>query len=296
MAKIEVIDRATKNTFQEQVYGGFWVRLLYTNSVGRWLAPKIARWPLLSKLYGIWQRQRFTRRKIGRFVERFGIDASEFLRPIDAFESFNAFFVRELNPKARPIAGALGQAIIPADGRYKFFESIGPEIALYVKGNELVLSDLLAGFANIDDYLGGTLVLGRLCPLDCHRFYSPSQARVAPPHTLDGLLYSVNPLATSQKGGILARNRKTILSLESEDFGQFLLIAIGATCVGSVHLTYSTHSTVQRGQELGYYSFGGSALISLFRPNTLKLAKDLKLLCEQPKEIYCQIGQTLGSC
>lgn len=292
--EIEVIDRATKTPFEERVYGGFWVRLIYTSSFGRWLAPRIARWPLISKLYGLWQRQRLTRGKIAPFVERFGIDEGEFLKPLEAFQSFNDFFVRELRPQARPISSTPRAAIIPADGRYKFFEGIGPEIALFVKGNELFLGDLLSGFANVRDYLGGTLILGRLCPLDCHRFYSPSRAQIGSPHTFEGLLYSVNPLATSQNGAILARNRKTILSLNSEDFGQFLLIAIGATCVGTVHLTYPRGSFVERGQELGYYSFGGSALIALFRPGTLQLAGDLQRLSAQPREIYCKIGQDLG--
>lgn len=295
MNEIPYIDRATKTARLEKVYGGFWLRLLTSNPIGRWVASLIARRPLFSRLVGAWQRQKFTRFKIPAFVARFEIDATEFTQPMSSFSSFDDFFTRHLTLAARPLDQTLNSAVMPADGRYKFFENIKENFPLFVKGNEIAFHSLLPDQEILKPFLGGTLILGRLSPVDCHRFYSPDQTTANPCQPIEGLLYPVNPMATRQSGSILARNRKTLVTLNTENFGRVLMIAIGATCVGSIHMTYSSNCPLKRGQELGYYSFGGSAIILLFGPKKLQLAEDLQKLSEQPLEIYCRKGQILGT-
>ncbi len=292
---IQLIDRTSHQILEEKIFGGRWVRLIYTTRWGQWLAPKIARWPWLSRVYALWQRQRFTRRKIRPFVESFELDASEFACAIEKFKSFNDFFTRKLTPKARPIDPDVDAAILPADGRYKFYENIEEDIPLFVKGNTLSIASLLASDPQCTKYLGGTLILARLSPVDCHRFFAPAAGRISSPVEIPGLLYSVNPLATRRKGSILARNRRVLMRMHTEMFGEILLIAIGATCVGSIHATYSPNEPVRRGEEIGYYSFGGSAFALLFQSGALCLASDLEKLARQPSEIYCQYGQKLGT-
>lgn len=292
---IHYIDRMSKTTRSEKIYGGFLLRLLTNNRLGKWVTAFIARRPLFSHLVGRWQRQRFTRHKISAFVKRFGIDSSEFAQPISNFSSFNDFFMRHLSAESRPIDHLNDSAIIPADGRYKFFERIEESFPLFIKGNEILFSSLLPNSELLYPFLGGTLILGRLSPVDCHRFYSPDRAVAASPMPIEGALYPVNPLATGQDGSILARNRKTLIELQTENFGKVLIIAIGATCVGSIHMTYEPGRSLKKGAELGCYSFGGSAIIMLFAPRALKLALDLRQLAEQPLEIYCKKGQFLGA-
>ncbi len=292
--EVSYIDRVSKTTRLEKIYGGFLLRLLTGNRLGRWAIAHIAQRPFFSKLVGAWQRQRFTRHKIRAFVDRFEIDSSEFVKPIARFTSFNDFFMRHLSDQSRPIDDESDAAIIPADGRYKFFEKIGASFPLFVKGNEITLTSLLPDPEMLKPYLGGTLVLGRLSPVDCHRFYSPDRATADAPLPIEGLLYPVNPLATRQSGSILARNRKVLIPLQTENFGKVLFIAIGATCVGTIHATYQTSTSLKKGQEIGYYSFGGSALIMLFGPGVLDLAQDLRQLAQQPLEIYCRKGQLMG--
>lgn len=295
MPNIQIIDRVSQRLLEEKIYGGRWVQLIYTTRWGRWFAPKIASWPLLSRAFALWQRQRFTHRKIRPFVAHFAIDPSEFVCPMEKFTSFDDFFTRKLSPTARPIDSDPDAVIIPADGRYKFYENVDAEISLFVKGNTLSIKSLLESDAQWTRYLGGTLVLGRLSPVDCHRFFSPATGQIAPPLEIPGLLYSVNPIATKRQGSILARNRRVLMRLRSDAFGEILLIAIGATCVGSIHATYPPNQHLVRGEEIGYYSFGGSAFALLFEKNTLQLAADLRHLARQPQEIYCRYGQKLGT-
>jgi phosphatidylserine decarboxylase len=67
---------------------------------------------------------------------------------------------------------------------------------------------------------------------------------------------------------------------------------IGATNVGSIHQTYTPYQFYRKGDEKGYFSFGASALILLFKPRALDLDRDL--LAHPGQEIKCLLGQSLG--
>ena len=74
------------------------------------------------------------------------------------------------------------------------------------------------------------------------------------------------------------------------DFGNYLIVEVGATCVGSIHQTYAADQRVKKGDEKGYFSFGGSAMVLLFEPGTIQLSDDLL----REDEVRCQMGQPLG--
>ncbi|MDB2614346.1 hypothetical protein N9Y92_04240, partial [Chlamydiales bacterium] len=96
MSKIHYIDRKTKETKEEIVYGGGFVSLLYgttfiSQTLGaslRWLS---ANFSLVSVIYGFWQKRAWTKKKIPLFIKEFNVDASEFLDPVSSFSSFNDF-------------------------------------------------------------------------------------------------------------------------------------------------------------------------------------------------------------
>jgi phosphatidylserine decarboxylase len=50
----------------------------------------------------------------------------------------------------------------------------------------------------------------------------------------------------------------------TEDFGNVIVVAVGATIVGSIRHTAPVGSTVAKGDELGYFAFGGSTVLTLF--------------------------------
>ena len=70
------------------------------------------------------QKHPSSTRHIQPFIQAFDVDEKEFLDPVTSFCSFNDFFIRKLNPDARPISANPSDAIIPADGRYYFYSNI----------------------------------------------------------------------------------------------------------------------------------------------------------------------------
>ena len=296
---ITYIDRITKKQSQELVYGAGCLRLLYGDTlisklIGRPLAFLAARFSIFSKFYGYLQNLPSSQKKVIPFIKKFGIDTSEFEDNPCSYTSFNDFFIRKLKPASRPIASNEEVAIIPADGRYLFFENISKTDGFLVKGKKFTLEKLLQSQELANQYEGASLVIARLCPTDYHRFHFPCGGFVSETKDINGLLYSVNPIALKKNIEIFSENKRTLCTIENRYFGKVLFLEIGATFVGSIHQTYLANTNCSKGDEKGYFSFGGSSLILLFEKGRIEFDKDLLKATKDGFEIRCLMGQSMG--
>lgn len=299
MTEITFLDRKTKREEKEKVYGQFFIEMLYGE---KWLArffsffllPFFSRISFLSQLYGYFQKSSMSRFKVKPFVQAYQIDPSEFLEPLDRFVSFNDFFIRRLKPECRPIADENDVAILPADARYLVFQNIETVDGFWVKGKKFALEDLLQNEQLATSYAQGAMVIARLCPVDYHRFHFPCQCTPGVAQSINGPLFSVNPMALKRNIEILSENKRMITELQTQQFGKIQYIEVGATYVGSIQQTYAPSRPYAKGEEKGYFSFGGSCLILLFEPG--KIAFDQDLIDTSMKKIEARglLGQSLG--
>jgi phosphatidylserine decarboxylase len=297
MPDIEVVDRVSKETELEPVYGGWALDFVYSDTLvarllGRPLLHLFLKTSLFSWLYGLWQKSSLSKGKVLPFITKFKVDTSEFLFPADTFSSFNEFFVRKLNPASRPISDS--PAIVPADGRYRFIQNIDLEEGFLVKGKKFSITSLLDDSKLADRYKGGSMVIARLCPTDYHRFHFPCDATPGRWRLINGWLYSVNPIATKKHIHTFTENKRTLTQLHSKQFGEISYLEIGATCVGSINQTYTPNTQIVKGDEKGFFSFGASSLIILFEPASIQFDQDLLELSQDMKEIRCLMGQSMG--
>jgi len=297
--RITYIDRKTKQKNVELVYGADFLKLLYGNTwlsktLGRPIGFILSRISLFSKLYGYFQKLPLTKRKIKPFIQKFGIDTSEFAEDPSSFKSFNEFFIRKLKPTSRPIAEGENVAIIPADGRYLFFQDIDKTDGFLVKGKKFQLENLLKSQKLAKKYAGGALVIARLCPTDYHRYHFPTSGFVGKTELINGWLYSVNPIALKRNIEIFTENKRTLCTIKNDLFGDILFLEIGATFVGAIHQTYLENKFYQKGDEKGYFSFGGSSLILLFEKDKIQIDQDLLNATKDEFEMLCLMGEKLG--
>ena len=291
---IVYVDRATGRLETEAVYGGAGLRLLYgPRAKGAWLLPLVIR-PVVSWLYGKVQDMRWSGRKIRPFIEKYRLDASEFLDPVESFATFNQFFTRKLKPEARPVAPGKDVAVLPADARYLFFPRIDLADGFVVKGRKFTLASFLGDKALAARYEKGSMVIARLCPTDYHRFHFPAAGVAAGPKLINGVLYSVNPVALRERIDIFTQNKRVLSTLESPEFGRIVSVEVGATMVGRITQTYSPGEPVAKGQEKGFFSFGGSTVVLLFEPGRIVFDEDLLAASRPGLEILCRAGQSLG--
>ena len=299
MKIIRYIDRVSREEKQEKVYGGVFIALMYGPSflsrlLGKLFLPLISHFAFPSKLYGAIQKTTWSRSKIRPFIQKFHVDASEFQDPISSFKSFNDFFIRKLKPSSRPIIEDEKVAILPADARYFVFPNIDQSQGFFVKGKKFSLSTLLQDTSLANQFAHGSMVIARLAPVDYHRFHFPCRGFAHTPRAVPGSLHSVNPLALKKHTEILAENKRMITQIDTTHFDTVLSIEVGAVCVGTIHQTFTPEVLQEKGAEKGYFSFGGSCLILLFKPNTIQLDQDLVSASARSIEVLGKLGQSLG--
>lgn len=217
--------------------------------------------------------------QIDTFIAFHQLDMSEVLLPTEQFKSFNEFFYRQLKPDARPCSAPDNPKIIvsPADCRSVVFNRMDEATKIWVKGREFSIQRLL-GSAYPEDakrYVNGALGIFRLAPQDYHRFHIPVDGVMGTPKTIEGEYYTVNPMAIRSALDVYGENVRIVIPIDSVAHGRVMVICVGAMMVGSTVITRKDGETVKRGEELGYFKFGGSTLLVLFEEGVMKFDDDL---------------------
>jgi len=285
---IKVWNRKEGKVEIEKVYGDFALKLAYETIVGQKIANSVLTKPKLSEIYGKYQSSRLSQRKIQPFVQEFQIPMDEF--EDGPFESFNEFFIRKFKPGARSFVDGPHDMAAFAEARYFAYEKITPEQTVPVKGKFLSAEGLLGDSIRAHAFEKGPMLLARLCPTDYHRFHFPDAGKLVERYRVAGDLHSVNPLALKYKQDILIANERQVSILETQNFGRLAYIEVGALCVGKIVQTYSPTRVFQRGDEKGYFLFGGSTVIVLGEPNAWKPDADLLEQTQHGRETLVRLG------
>jgi phosphatidylserine decarboxylase len=291
---IRYFNRHTGQLETEQVYGEGFLRWSYGNPLGAISLNSFVKRPFFSSWYGRRMSAAESASRVAPFIEQYGLDPADFADAPDSYRSFNEFFFRKLKPAARPIDGDENSVVFPADGRHLGFDRASDIAGVFVKGQKFDLPALLNDIKLASKYADGALVLSRLCPVDYHRFHFPAAGVPSATRLIGGPLFSVNPIALRQRLAYLWTNKRTVTELKTEDFGTVICMEIGATCVGTIHQTFTPGQPVAKGAEKGYFAFGGSSTITLFEPGAIRLERDLVENSANQIELYARIGTPMG--
>jgi phosphatidylserine decarboxylase len=291
---IQFYNRYTHQVETEVVYGERWLRWAYENPWGRAATALLVKRALFSKWYGWRMSQPDSRQRVLPFIEAYQINRDEMLGQPNFFPTFNAFFARKLKREARPIAPGNDTVVFPADGRHFAIPNIAENDGIFVKGIHFDLPALLRDDALAERFARGSMLISRLCPVDYHRFHFPFGGIPSAAKTINGPLYSVNPIALRQRPTLLWENKRSLTRLDTEEAGEVLLVEVGATCVGSICQTYHPGLVVAKGAEKGYFLFGGSCLITIFGPGRVKFSRDLLEQSAERREVYARMGDEMA--
>ncbi len=293
IAPIEFYNRHSGAVETESVYGEGFLRWAYANPLGRLTVALAVKRLWFSRWYG-WRMDRpASRAKVRPFIEEFGVDVAEFADPVESYGSFNEFFYRKLKPDARPVAAGETIAAFPADGRHLAIQDLNAADSFYIKGQRFDLAAFLGDQALAAEFEGGSVLISRLCPVDYHRFHFPVSGVAGATKILPGSLRSVSPLALRRTLSILWENRRARTVVDSAQFGKVIVMEVGATCVGGMHQTF-TPGPVAKGDDKGYFSFGGSCVTTVFKKGAIRFDDDLLEQAALGREVYAKMGEHCG--
>jgi phosphatidylserine decarboxylase precursor len=198
--------------------------------------------------------------------------------------TFNQFFARELNPGLRPIDSSMDNSIVtcPADCTFMAKYSINldstiPEIIIKKTHKFSNIEELLKDSQYKSQFAGGTFIHYYLSPHSYHRFHFPVSGILKECYPVNGLVYANVSLINNKfhiidesKGGFEFSQARGVLTVDTRnspygDIGIVAVIPIGMCQVSSVNMIAQPGSTFLKGDEFGYFMFGGSDIIVLFQ-------------------------------
>ena len=219
---------------------------------------------------------------------------STYARGFNEYSSFNEFFIRSLKPDARIIDKDDNILISPCDGKISAYEDINLNEIVQIKGFTYSLKELLQDNKIYNLYDNGTCLIFRLCPTDYHRFHFIDDGVCGDTTKIKGDYYSVNPIALKSITKLFCQNKREWSIFHSDNFGDVIYMEVGATCVGTIIQSYSPNTKITKGDEKGFFKFGGSTVILFFKKNAIKIDKDLLNQTRLGFETSVLMGEKIG--
>lgn len=292
MENIKYINRKNGELITETPPGENLLKFLYYNPFGELALSLLVKRKLLSELYGRLMNRPNAEKRIRSFVKTLNIDMDEAVKPIKDYTSFNDFFYRKLKPEARPIENGV---VSPADAKLIAFENVEAVNTFFVKGQKFTLAAFLKDEKLAEKYKNSVLLIFRLAPNDYHRFHFPYDGFASEVCPIDGWYYSVSPYALHKDfTRVFCENKREYVILKTEDKGDILLSPVGATMVGTIIETYTPNSKINKGDEMGYFAFGGSTVVMLMDKNKVKIDKDILENTKNGIETAVVMGEQIG--
>jgi len=192
--------------------------------------------------------------------------------------TFNQFFARKVKPGKRPVAEPCNDHIVvsPVDAVYLGCWDIDEHAAVTAKGVKYAIPELLAGSPYRDAFDGGIFTHCYLDTNDYHRYHMPlggviKEARVIPGDVIVEMAKDEDgKLTAKDEVGFQWRQTRGILVVESV-IGLIALLPVGVGHVSSVNFTVDPGTGLAKGEEFGYFCYGGSDMILLFQKEAIVL-------------------------
>lgn len=221
---------------------------------------------------------------ISRFVAIYGVDTDDVkLETPGDFETFNAFFTRELDEDARTVDTATDSIISPVDGTVSLASTLNTDSLIQAKGINYTLDELLGvDLSDSSAYIDGSFSTIYLAPHNYHRVHSPFDGELHAARYIPGDLFSVNAATVARINGLFRRNERLIMHFRTTR-GPAALIFVGALMVGSITtpwtgeirprkrgivdvLDVSPHpGNVRKGDLLGWFNMGSTVILLMPR-------------------------------
>lgn len=217
------------------------------------------------------------------------INRADYIVPPGGYQSFNQFFTRQIKPGARPVDAPGDPAILtsPADSYVmKIAYQLTSVTTIGVKGENLNIRELLGNDPLADNFINGKAVLCMLNTTDYHHFHAPVPGQIVSQRQMAGLYYGMD-------GGWVEyffQHRRGYMIFDTAKFGHVAMVCVGMFTISSVNFTSSVGANVNKGDELGYFAYGGSAIILLFEPGRVSFTVPLS-----GPPFHVNMGNTLAT-
>lgn len=262
--------------------------LLYGTALGRFvIKPLTAPW--ISRMAGRFLSTRASCFLIDPFIRKNHIDMSQFEDV--GYGSYNDFFSRKIRSDARTVDYSPDHFISPCDSKLTVLP-VKKDGRFCLKQTEYTVASLLRDEALAREYEGGCLMIFRLTVDDYHRYCYAADGEKEENVVIPGVLHTVNPIANDYFP-IYKENCREYTILHNREFGDIVVMEVGALLVGKI-VNHHGAESVKRGQEKGYFQFGGSTVVLITKADKVLIDADILENSRNGIETVVKFGEKIG--
>ena len=251
---------------------------LYNTVIGR-IFLKIATSKTIANIYAKYMNSGLSKRKISKFIKENNINMEEYIEK--EYKSFNDFFTREIKSGKRKLENDF---ISICDSKLSIYK-IDENSKFNIKNSIYTVEELIGEKRNYKYAL-----IFRLCVDDYHHYIFPDDGEVVSSKHINGKLHTVQPIAL-KKYKVYHENSRDITFLNCKKLGDVCYIEVGALMIGKI--TNKNVKSFEKGDEKGYFEFGGSTVIMLINQE-IDFNKKILENTKNDIETIVKMGQNIG--
>ena len=215
------------------------------------------------------------------------LDMSQFVcdpdKPYWGFSSWNSFFTRHFRSGVRPVIQPDNSKVIVSAceaSPYNIQHDVKLHDRFWIKSQPYSLQEMFTASQRelADKFIGGSVYQAFLSAFDYHRWHAPVSGRIVKAYHVDGSYYSGAESEGIDPGGLndsqgyttaVAARAVIVIDCDDPEVGFVGCIFVGMADVSSCVIDALPGQRVNKGDELGYFQYGGSTYCLVFRPNVV---------------------------
>lgn len=262
---------------------------LYNTAAGRILLKPIVKSKFISYLIGSFMELKISKILIKPFINKHNINMDEYENK--KYNSFNDFFIRKIKQEKRPIDQNKSHLISPCDGKLTCYK-ITKDLVFSVKNSYYSVDTILKNKKYANLFTGGYALVFRLSPEDFHRYSFIDDGKILGNYKIKGMFHSVNPIVYD-KFMVFKENQRECTLIKTNNFGKVMFMEVGALLVGKIK-NNKIKGSVKKGEEKGYFMYGGSTIILFIEKGIIKIDDDILNNSKKGLETCVKQGEKIG--
>lgn len=283
---MRVLDRKGNEIVSNQGQNNL-LKGMYGSVLGRSVL-KVLTLPFISNIGGKVMDSSLSSLAVSSFIKNNGIDMSQYENR--KFKSYNDFFTRDILEGKRVIDNDENHLIAPADSKVTYY-NIDDNSHFLIKDTLYSIEELLDDDTLGDKYRGGVCLVCRLAVDDYHHYHFIDDGVMKAYRFIKGKFHTVNPIANDFYP-IYKQNTRAYSLLSTKHFGDVIYMEVGALMVGKI-VNLKKQSFV-KGEEKGYFEFGGSTVVLLFEKDQVIIDEDIVKNSLNDDETKVLMGEKIG--
>lgn len=204
---------------------------------------------------------------------------NEYMEDPGGWKTFNQFFARHIKPGYRPVSEDEYSIVSVTDSNFRGWWPIDRQDKITVKNIQWSIIELFNNSPYADYFRGGVFMHAYLKAGDYHRLHTPLAGYVFHAEVIQGavalntnIIYNTKTkkyqveykrIETVDPVGYQFSQTRGLCIIETVH-GYIALIPVGMGFVSSVIITAEVGVYLRKGEEFGYFQFGGSDYILVF--------------------------------